>query len=52
MKKLYSLLLVVFLTVGVLAGCVEKKDQVKEEIKPALRRKQRKRHILLQLKML
>jgi len=30
MKKLYSLLLIVLLTIGALAGCGEKKEQVKE----------------------
>ncbi|WHY69222.1 ABC transporter substrate-binding protein [Neobacillus sp. SuZ13] len=39
MKKLYSLLLVVLLTVGVLAGCAEKKDQVKEEPKTSVEKK-------------
>jgi len=39
MKKLYSLLLVVLLTVGVLAGCAEKKDQVNEESKTAVEKK-------------
>jgi iron complex transport system substrate-binding protein len=39
MKKLYSLLLVVLLTVGVLAGCAEKKDQVKEETKTGVEKK-------------
>jgi iron complex transport system substrate-binding protein len=39
MKKLYSLLLVVLLTVGVLAGCAEKKDQVKEENKSSVEKK-------------
>ncbi|WP_066064684.1 ABC transporter substrate-binding protein [Neobacillus soli] len=33
MKKLYSLLLVVLLTMGAIAGCAEKKDQVNEENK-------------------
>lgn len=39
MKKLYSLLLVVLLTVGVLAGCAEKKDQVNEENKTSVEKK-------------
>jgi iron complex transport system substrate-binding protein len=39
MKKLYSVLLVVLLTVGVLAGCGEKKDQVKEETKTGVEKK-------------
>ncbi|MEH7307176.1 ABC transporter substrate-binding protein [Neobacillus drentensis] len=39
MKKLYSLLLVVLLTVGVLAGCAEKKDQVNEENKSSVEKK-------------
>ena len=32
MKKLYSLLFVLMLTIGVLAGCAEQKEQVKEQI--------------------
>ena len=39
MKKLYSLLLVALLTVGVLAGCAETKDQVKEENKSSVEKK-------------
>jgi len=39
MKKLYSLLLVVLLTVGVLAGCAEKKDQVKEDSNTSVEKK-------------
>jgi iron complex transport system substrate-binding protein len=39
MKKLYSFLLVVLLTVGVLAGCAEKKDQVNEENKTSVEKK-------------
>ncbi|MBV7504660.1 ABC transporter substrate-binding protein [Bacillus sp. sid0103] len=39
MKKLYSLLLVVLLTVGVLAGCAEKNDQVNEENKSSVEKK-------------
>src|SRR3954463_2477026 len=39
MKKLYSLLLVVLLTVGALAGCAEKKDQVNEEKKTSVEKK-------------
>jgi len=39
MKKLYSLLLVVLLTVGVLAGCAEKKDQVNEDNKSSVEKK-------------
>ncbi len=39
MKKLYSLLLVVLLTIGVLAGCAEKKDQVNEENKSSVEKK-------------
>ncbi|MBT2696319.1 ABC transporter substrate-binding protein [Bacillus sp. ISL-40] len=39
MKKLYSLLLVVLLTVGVLAGCAEKKDEVNEENKTSVEKK-------------
>lgn len=39
MKKLYSLLLVVLLTVGVLAGCAEKKDQANEENKTSVEKK-------------
>ncbi|MEH7355672.1 ABC transporter substrate-binding protein [Neobacillus drentensis] len=36
MKKLYSLLLIVLLTIGALAGCAEKKDQVKEDNKASV----------------
>lgn len=39
MKKLYSLLLVLLLTVGVLAGCAEKKDQANEENKTSVEKK-------------
>ncbi|MEH7073209.1 ABC transporter substrate-binding protein [Neobacillus drentensis] len=39
MKKLYSLLLVVLLTVGVVAGCAQKKDQVNEENKANVEKK-------------
>lgn len=39
MKKLYSLLLIVLLTIGTLVGCVEKKDQVKEENKSSIEKK-------------
>ncbi|MCL6571582.1 MAG: ABC transporter substrate-binding protein [Bacillus sp. (in: Bacteria)] len=39
MKKLYSLLLVALLTLGVLAGCAEKKDQVKEENNASVEKK-------------
>ncbi len=39
MKKLYSLLLVALLTVGVLAGCAEKKDQVSEDTKTSEEKK-------------
>jgi iron complex transport system substrate-binding protein len=39
MKKLYSLLLVVFLIVGVLSGCAEKKDQVNEVNKTRVEKK-------------
>jgi iron complex transport system substrate-binding protein len=39
MKKLYAILLVVFLTVGALAGCAEKKDQVKDESKAGVDKK-------------
>ncbi|WHY79668.1 ABC transporter substrate-binding protein [Neobacillus sp. WH10] len=36
MKKLYSLLLIVLLTIGALAGCTEKKEQVKEDNKASV----------------
>ncbi|EKN65730.1 periplasmic binding protein [Neobacillus bataviensis LMG 21833] len=39
MKKIYSLLLIVLLTIGALAGCVEKKEQVKEENKANVEKK-------------
>ncbi|WP_312475330.1 ABC transporter substrate-binding protein [Neobacillus sp.] len=39
MKKLYSLLLIVLLTVGALAGCAEKKDQVNEGNKASVEKK-------------
>ncbi len=39
MKKWYSLLLAVILMVGVMAGCVEKKDQVKEENNTSVEKK-------------
>lgn len=39
MKKLYSLLLIVLLTVGALAGCADKKEQVKKENKASIEKK-------------
>ncbi|MFF2448149.1 ABC transporter substrate-binding protein [Neobacillus sp. NPDC058068] len=39
MKKLYAILLVVLLTVGALAGCAEKKEQVKDESKAGVEKK-------------
>ncbi|MDQ0199647.1 ABC transporter substrate-binding protein [Neobacillus ginsengisoli] len=39
MKKLYSLLLVVLLTIAALAGCAEKKEQVKEDNKASVEKK-------------
>jgi iron complex transport system substrate-binding protein len=39
MKKLYSLLLILLLTVGALAGCAEKKEQVKDENKTGVEKK-------------
>jgi iron complex transport system substrate-binding protein len=39
MKKLYSLLLIVLLTVGALAGCAEKKKQVKDVNKASVEKK-------------
>ncbi|MGJ7909775.1 ABC transporter substrate-binding protein [Neobacillus sp. LXY-1] len=42
MKKLYSLLFVVLLTLGALAGCTGAKDQVKEEKKSSVEKKSEK----------
>src|SRR4051812_40944284 len=39
MKKLYSLLVVVLLTLGVLAGCAQKNEQVKQENNTSVEKK-------------